>query len=415
MASSWLNCSEFNSTTQALGLVVPNDENWSERTTAWYVIFDTMLVLFGLLNIGLAVFAVMSLCKRRSTARFKKVRTFIAIDSALLTLGVSRALFLSLNPWGQNGYCTCQGCAIFSRLVSSLAFPSLTASYTLLFITLWVSAKMHLGSPMIQKLKVLVPLCFLHYIVAIVFEIIISLPLPPDPVLILVIICEVIFSLWGIIVSITFMVAGVRLLHVIKVSARASSMICRDSTRLSRHDQITSSKEQKEKTTPKHHQQKVDRRNEAQEKHRKAVNKIARITYLTASLAILYSALIIVNIAFLCLNLYDGCPGRIGNDLLSPELWLILRFLQLTIEQLLAALLSYSNTDYRAFKPLLRRLLHCTKKADASESTHQNETDLSKVGSITSPRTRIFSDASTATSQERQHSPPSPPYITTTT
>ena len=401
------NCSELNSTTQALGLVVPNDENWNERTAAWYVTFDIMLVLFGLLNIGLAVFALMSLCKRRSTARFKKVRTFIAIDSALLTLGVSRALFVSLDPWGQNGYFTCQGCVIFSRLVSSLAFPSLTASYTLLFITLWVSAKMHLGSLMIQKLKVLVPLCFLHYIVAIVFEIIITLPLPPYPIVILVIICEGIFSLWGIVLSITFMVAGVRLLHVVKVSARSSSMVCRDSTKLSRHDP---SKKQEEKAAPMRHRQRIDSRNEAQEKHRRAVNKIARITYLTASLAIFYSALIIVNLVFLCLNLFDGCPGKIGNDKLSPELWLILRFLQLTIEQLLAALLSYSNTDYRAFKPFLKRVYNCTKKAESSKRVHQNEneTDLSRLGSTTSPRTRLFSDTSTATSQERQQSSPLP-------
>ena len=368
---SGFNCTELNNVTpyEALGLTVPNDrENWEERTVVWYVFFDIMLALYGMLYCGLASFTLALLCKRRLTARFNKIPTFIAIDFALLTLAISRVVFFSLDPWGQNNYFTCQGCVIVSHLISALAFPSLTASYTLLFITLWSTAKIRFGPLWIQKLKILVPLCFFHYIVAIVIEIIASIPLPAIPIVIIIILCEVIFAVWGIGLCIAFMIAGVRLLHTIKRSARTSSMVSRDSPTVTRHDLIIN----KEPPSVRY-RQRTKSRSEAQERHRRIVGKITRMTYFTASLAILYSLLILVNLVFLCLNLFDGCAGYIGNAKLSPERWLVIVFLQLTLELLLATQLSYSNTDYRPILSFLKQHLHCTGKNRTAKETHNNQ------------------------------------------
>ena len=393
------NCSELNSTVQALGLLVPNDENWKERKPGWYATFNTMLVVFVVLNVGVAAYALVSLCKRRSAARFKKVRTFMAVDIALLILGVSRAAFLSLDPWGQNEYFTCRGCVIISRLLSTLAFPSLTASYTLLFITLWISARIRLGTFMIQKLKVILPLCFLHYVIALIIEVIASTPLPPYPALILVVACEAIFSLGGILLCVAFMTAGVRLLHTIKLSARTSSMVCRDTPQLSRHDLIMSNKEQNPESPSMRYRQRTKSkvRNEAQQKHSRAVRKITRITYFTAALAILYSGLVIINIILLSLTLLDGCAGTIGGEKLSPDLWLLLRWLQLTTELLLAVILLYSNIDYRPFLHFLKQTFYCTTKTEASEksevpsshTTEKGNTEIAEEYPSTTPPSKF--------------------------
>ena len=377
---SVINCTELNNVTphEALGLTAPNGENWEERTVVWYVFFDIMLALYGLLYGGLASFTLALLCKRRLTARFNKIPTFIAIDFALLTLAISRVVFFSLDPWGQNNYFNCQGCKIVSHIISALAFPSLTASYTLLFITLWSSAKIRFGPLWIQKLKILVPLCFFHYIVAIVIEIIVSFPLPAHPIVIIFVSCEAIFAVWGIGLCIAFMIAGVRLLHTIKRSARTSSMVSRDSPTVTRHDLIIN----KEPPSVRY-RQRTKSRNEAQERHRRIVKKITRMTYFTASLAILYSLLILVNLVFLCLNLFDGCAGYIGNAKLSPERWLVMVFLQLTLELLLAALLSYSNTDYRPILSFLKQHLHCTAKSSTTDGIHNNHNvELARISSV---------------------------------
>lgn len=362
---------------EALALILPNDDNWEERTATWYILFDFMVALYGLLFATLASAALIVLCKRHMTARFK-VHTFVAIDISLLTLGVSRVLFLSLDPWGQNDYFTCRGCIIVSRLISALAFPSLTSSYTLVFITLWFSARIQLGPLWIQKLKVLVPLCFVHYVIAVVLEVIGSFTLPSYPVVIILISCEAIFAVWGILVCISFMIAGVHLLDTIKRSARTSSVVCRDSPHLTRHDLVI-----KKESPALRYRSRTYSKSKAQEKHRRAVRKIARITYMTASLAMLYSVLIITNLILICLNLFDECTGYIGDKKPHPEVWLVLQFLVLTVELLLGALLTYSIADYRPVIVFLRRVLHCGKRTGASETQRQvTENPISKVTDI---------------------------------
>lgn len=359
---------------EALALIVPNEDNWKVRTATWYILFDFTLALYGLLFAALASAALIVLCKRHLTARFK-VHTFVAIDISLLTLGVSRVLFLSLDPWGQNGYFTCRGCVIVSRLIASLAFPSLTSSYTLVFITLWFSARIQLGPLWIQKLKVLVPLCFMHYVVAIVLEVIGSFGLPSYPIVIILIACEAIFAVWGFLVCISFMIAGIRLLDTIKQSARTSSVVCRDSPNLTRHDLVV-----KKESPALRYRSKTYYKSKAQEKHRRAVRKIARITYMTASLAMLYSFIIITNLILICLNLFDDCTGYIGDEKPHPEVWLVLQILVLTLELLLGALLTYSIADYRPVIRFLRQILHCGKRTSASETQRQvTENPISKM------------------------------------
>ena len=374
-----MNCSEVTTTAEALRLVVPNDENWNVRNEIWYASFDAMLVLLCVLNTGLVACALLSLYQRRALARFPKVRrsTFIAIDIALAILGVSRVTFLSLDPWGQNEYFVCQGCAIVSRFLSTLAFPSLTASYTLLFITLWTSARMRLGSLMIQKLRILLPLCFSHYGIAIIVEVIASLPMPPNAAIGIIITCEAIFALWGIILCTSFMIAGVRLIRTINLSAHSSSLVCRDTPERTRHDLM---KGQESPAVRYQQRTKSMARNLAQEKHQRAVKKISRITYLAASLAILYSCIILTNLVLICLNLFDGCPGKIGEKAPSTERWLSIIFLQLVIEFFLAALLSYANTDYRPFLCSIKKTLYCTTQTEAAQVT---ELSLQKTNTIT--------------------------------
>ena len=169
---------EGNTTFEVLSVFVPSDNSfaWHDRSEAWFVMFYMLLVLFGLLFLAFSLVCVFLLVRKHIVQRFR-VRTFISIDLALITLGISRTLFLVLDPWGQSGFCKHYACIVVSRLLGSLAFPGLTASYTLVLITLWISARIRpRGKSWIQKLKVLVPLCFIHFGVAILFEIIAALP-----------------------------------------------------------------------------------------------------------------------------------------------------------------------------------------------------------------------------------------------
>ena len=380
---------QFKRTSEIGGLLIPmGDTYWTERDDTYKAFFYIMLIVFGILFLSLAVVCILLLVKRHLAQRFK-VRTFIAIDVSLIILGFSRVVFIIIDPWGQSGFCSAEMageagakiCQILSRYSGSLAFPSLTASYTLVFITLWSSAKIQLGRSSYQKYKILIPLCFIHYIVAIVFETIGLIPWPggsaPIVVISLLIACEAIFSMWGFLVCFGYLFAGHRLLSSIEKSARNSSVICRDSPSLTRHELIEKSKfqnrQKRARTTSN-----LKLRDMVKEHHRRALRKVSIIMYLTVFLGMLYSALSLLNLILIVLTVYDGCPGYTFDMLPQrPEVWLTIRYLFFTLEFLLALLLTYSIADYRPVLIFLRGVACvCSKSQRVSSSSRKQSPDI---------------------------------------
>ena len=352
-------------TLEVLSLFVPrNSSLWEERTQAWYVFFYLMLVIYCFFFLFLALSCILLLVKRHLAQRFR-VKTFIAIDLALVILGLSRFLFLILDPWGQSGFCKHFACIVFSRLLGSLGFPSLTASYTLVFITLWISGRIHLGTSWVQRIKILIPLCCIHYVAAIVVEIVIIIPLRSTmATLILLVICEAVFAVWGFLVCAMFFVAGFRLLKTMEETERSSSVICKDSPNISRHDLIAKSKLQNNSPsrvrTPSLGTIKMKKM--MKDKKKRAVRKITLIMYITVVLGMLYSLLSIVNIILFCLSLFDGCIGEIKGQSRHPEVWLVFRYIFFTLEVCMGFLLTYAISDYAPVVNALKNItVRCCK------------------------------------------------------
>ena len=355
------NCSVVLSDKTAItivSLLVPSDNPyWKEKTKGWYAFFYLMIIIYSVLFLAFAITCLLLLCKKHLAQRFR-VRTFIAIDVALVVLGVSRFLFLVLDPWGQSGFCTHYACIVFSRLLGSLGFPSLTASYTLVFITLWISAHMQLGRTWVQKLKILIPLCCIHYVVALIIEIVLLAPIEQSVVVVaLVVACEAFFSLWGFLVCFMFFIAGFRLLKTLKKTDKKSSVICRDSPNMTRADLIERSRFKAENkdnmktrsvTTMKLKEKVISRQ-------KQALRKVTLITYTTVVLGMLYSLLSIANLFLVSFGLFDGCPGEIRGGEMLPEIWLLIRYIFFTIEFCMAVLLSYSINDITPLIQALRK------------------------------------------------------------
>ena len=350
-SSEDMNCTVVLSEKTAItivSLLVPsNNTYWKERTESWYAFFYLMVIIYSVMFLSFAITCLLLLCKRHLAQRFK-VRTFIAIDLALAVLGVSRFVFLLLDPWGQSEFCTHYACIVLSRLLGALGFPSLTASYTLVFITLWISAHIQLGRSWIQKLKILIPLCCMHYVVAIIFEVVLLVPIEQSVVVLaLLIACEALFSLWGFLVCFMFFVAGFRLLKTLKKTDRKSSMICRDSPNMTRADLIERSKFQKsnEESLRQRSLTTMKLKQKVLSQQKRALRKVTLITYVTVVLGMLYSILSITNLCLVIFGLFDGCPGEISGGVMYPEVWLLFRYVFFTIEFCMAVLLTYSIND----------------------------------------------------------------------
>lgn len=388
---------QFNTTEAFSQLLVPPSigavsDYWFDKTPAWKAFFYIMLVVFLILFLALAIFCLLMLAKRHLAQRFK-VRTFIAIDVALMILGFSRAFFILLDPWGQSGFCIHKACVVFSRLSGALAFPSLTASYTLVFLTLWMSARIQVGRSSYQKFKILAPLCFVHYCVAILFEIVGLIPWPSNTevVMYLLIACEALFSVWGFIVCFAYLFAGNRLLHSIEKSARNSSRICHDSPNLTRQQLIEKSKFQNQKVKARTSSN-LKLKDMVREHHRRAIRKVSIIMYLTVILGMLYSVLSLANLVVVILTIFDGCPGFIaGLQKQDPGVWLLIRYIFFILEFLLAVLLTYSITDYRpvliALKGTLSKCCIISSGDASAESTKHSPTMASSSVNTLSPNT----------------------------
>ena len=385
---------------EVFGLTVPSQKlslpNWEERGTAYFFFFYFMLVAFGLLFLALGCGCILLLWKRHSTQRFK-VRTFIAIDIALMILAFSRLLFFCLDPWVQTGYFTCRGCIVFARLVAALAFPSLTASYTLVFVTLWLSAQIQIGRSCVQNLKVLIPLCCVHYVVAIAFEIFGSASTLSAATVFVLIGCETFFTVWGFLVCFMFLFAGIRLLRTVKKSVRSSSVVCRDSPCMTRAELIKKSSFQHLRSAARQ-KSNIRLRKQIRDRHQRALRKVTIITYVTAGLGMLYSCLNIVGLVLVCLKLLKGCIGFIGENTdkrLQPAVWLILRYFSFTLEITLAVLLTYAITDYAPVVSFLKSCCGLKKVgteeeedkvvpniAAAESSGSETSTEMNKVSSL---------------------------------
>ena len=354
-------------------LVFPSDlaDVWEARTAVWWVFYYLMVLIFGSLFLLLGILCIVLLVKRHLAQKFK-VRTFIAIDVSLMILGFSRVVFLIFNPWNQYNFCGGHfACTAISRIIASLAFPSLTASYTLVFITLWMSARIQLGRSRVQKLKFLIPLCFVHYFIAVFFEILAALPFTSFPPVAIVVICQTIFSLWGFTVCFSFFFVGFRLLKSVERSARNSSMICKDSPNMSRHDLI-----QKSRLSNRNRQRSLSTmklKHMLRDHHKRAIRKVTLITYVTVALGMLYSLLNLLHLVLIVLSLFDGCPGLIANRKQFPAVWLVLRYIFFSLEIALAVLLMYSISDVRPVVDFFRgcgNRCRARKKVVTAQSTN---------------------------------------------
>ena len=391
-----LNSSAF----QILSVLIPsNSSAWHRRTYSWFAAFYVLMVIYCVIFLSIALACVFLLIKRHLVQRFR-VRTFIVIDLALITLGVSRILFILLDPWDQLGFCNHLACIIISRLLESLAFPSLTASYTLVFITLWLSARIDLGRSWIQRLKVLIPLCFVHYGVAIFFEIIAVLPFKQPLVIILILIaCEVIFCILGFLVCLLFMIAGFRLLRTLKKTAKRSSVICKDTPSMNRLDLINKFESYKNGSTTQSRCQ-VRQMKVIRGQQRRTIRKVTLITFITVFLGMIYSILRISNVVMITLSIFEGCLGMIGNTRQHPGLWLAIRCIVFTLESSMAVLLTYAISDYTPLINLLKKCCQYNMKGITSSPAVEDavrqknpSTENVAVDSLFKKSTRPFNDS----------------------
>ena len=309
---------------------------WEERHEAWNYAFILYSSIYSLLFFLLGILSLVLLIKRDCIRL--KTKTFFAIYTCIAIFGFSRGFHLAFDPYGVLGWIQQQfpQWTIITRALALLGFPSLTASYTLVFLTLYKSAELGQSRLWHQKWKVVIPLTAGHYTIAIIAEVIANTA--SYPALASVIVCDAFFTLWGLLVCIVYLFAGHRLLRKInrqfaqsvRISNSFSSEKKRRWWRQRQESQSALQDESYERQS-----QKISQ----------TVRKIAIITYFTAILTIIYAVVNLVNLSFASWFIFFQCLGF--NGLGEPIRWFVLQGAIKTLELPLAMLMIYSVTDLR--------------------------------------------------------------------
>lgn len=341
-----------------LMLAMPNLCNWNAAvldSPVWLGFFHASTVVWTLAFLLFALVLSVLILRRHSVDRFK-VKTTVAVLLTLAVLGFSRtALCINMSVALGNLCSNELVCLIFIRLFDALGFPSLTASYTLVFMTLVLASKVRLGPDCLQRVWILIPFSLFHYVVALVFEI--TGLVSPGPALFSLLACEAFYTIWGVVVCVIYIVVGVRLMHQIRRSIRQTSLLVK---RQQRQRAFTFAKKGTQR--PGHGTMKMTR--EVKRHHHRALRKITILTYLTAGLGIMYSMTNVVRLAYNFILVRDLC-----DQLLSPQagrqdpiVWLVLLNVSRALELLLGILLAYSVTDIEPFVNFCKRIMACDQE-----------------------------------------------------
>ena len=364
-----------------LSFLAPADEQaWEERSILWNLGFKIFIGIFAFLFLFIGIHVVL-LIIRRECVRLK-TKTFFAVYTCIAILCFSRFLALVLDPFGILGFISnhFDRWIIISRLLAALGFPSLVASYTMVFLTLLKIANASIQKQWYQKWKYVIPLAVVPYGVAVFGELIALVA--PYPALISILVCEALFTLWGAAISLTYLFAGIRLLRTVNKQQRRTM-------RRSLNLQV-------------HNMEYIERRevfiNEEYQRRRKGTQgttrKIAIITYATAIFGMLYSFASAVKLILLSLFVYDSCFGFTGERGNSVA-WLIMTIVLTTLEIPLIVNMIYSITDVKAVVTTMKRFLNCQCSAQEDQECGKERApnQLTATGSQASMSTCVLADS----------------------
>lgn len=186
--------------------------NWDEARKLWGIAWEIHWIGFGVAFSILALLSFSALLQAKKKKGFGRKPFVIAVNSLLLILGVTRATYLLIDPYGsqQNGI---EIPWWFLQFLFNIAFPCLTSSFSLIFLVFLEVAKFQLVPKKLQNTCLLVSIILLHFAVVLAADIASAVN---ANIVILLIICQLFFIVWGLLLSAGFIYSGLKVIYQVK-------------------------------------------------------------------------------------------------------------------------------------------------------------------------------------------------------
>ena len=213
-----------NSTTESVtiardALAEPGPD-WPVAKKVWGLAWGMHWIGFGVLFGLLAVHSLVALILVNYRKSFCRKPLFIGINSLLFVLGVTRAIYLLLDPYEsrQNGV---EDPKWLTLLLFGIAYPCLTSSFCLIHLAFLEVTKLKIGPNKLQNVKFLIAIIAIHFVIVFTTETTSSIK--PD-LNVLLIVCQSFFILWSLLLSGSFIYSGCKVInHVTKVHTQLNA------------------------------------------------------------------------------------------------------------------------------------------------------------------------------------------------
>ena len=277
---------------------------WGPALQTWQWAWDMHWIGFGILFTLLAMYSLITMTeiiiiKRRT----QRGHLALVITTLLFIFGLTRALFLFMNPYESEQCNLLPACSvILTRILFGIALPCITASFSLVHLAFLQVMKFKLYPEKLQSGRFLSAVIVFHFSLTFFAEVMVSLFASWKA---LIIICQSFYIVFNLILSVSFLYSGTKIVNFVQ---RNNTQVCRLG-----HASIRS-------TRP----------------YRPNVTKLVKITYITVFLGIASCALQLYSI----IHVYNMYKDE-GAKTPQPWPWLAFQSIHRAIEIAAGCTLAY--------------------------------------------------------------------------
>ena len=192
--------------------------DWKEAKPLWGMLWNAHWIGIGAAFGLLTVTSVVALLKLTKQGRFRSKPYIIAVNSLLFILGATRAVYLLLDPYGSKQILP----RWLAGLLFNISFPCLTSAFCLILYVFLGVAKLQLVSERLQNARFFISVISLHFIV--VLGAVICVVFAPQMTSVVFIICHSFFILWGLLLSVSFIYGGIKVIRSARTVSRQLKM-----------------------------------------------------------------------------------------------------------------------------------------------------------------------------------------------
>ena len=176
---------------------------WEDAFPRWKAAWEIHIYGMGVLFALLAIYSLISIIRLRKK-RLLSRGYFVALNLMMLTMGVDRAVYLLVDAYNHKLIWP----APVAYLLIGLGFPCLTSAFSILFLALLQSTRTQIVPPKIQQPKYLAVVIFIHFSISIASDVIVGFFGNAQALLL---VCQGAFLIWGISLSISYLIIFRRL------------------------------------------------------------------------------------------------------------------------------------------------------------------------------------------------------------